>query len=173
MEITESTKIKILGQYLGQKITPIDLSDRSSILSVALLHKLISNGLWWRDFKLILKPVIEITDEEIIECCFVGYPLAFQGNNGKSKWSVTRSDQNFASVKCKWSDFSFEFDLTGEPDILTMYHNGDLSTSLSNLYVYQHLQAEGYDLPQYILGSKTLEQSGLAIYKNKTYTDQN
>ncbi len=43
-----------------------------------------------------------------------------------------------------------------------------------NLYAlttrsYQFLQSKGYDLPHYLLGDKTLEESGLAIYKNKTY----
>ena len=35
----------------------------------------------------------------------------------------------------------------------------------SILFCYQFLQDEGYDLPQYLLGGKTLQESGLAIYQ--------
>ena len=31
---------------------------------------------------------------------------------------------------------------------------------------YQYLQSKGYDLPNYLLGKKTLEECGLAIYEN-------
>jgi len=30
--------------------------------------------------------------------------------------------------------------------------------------VYQHLQVKGYDMPQYLLGGKTLKEEGMAIY---------
>jgi len=33
------------------------------------------------------------------------------------------------------------------------------------LLCFQYLQSEGYDLPQYLLGGKTLEEYGLANYK--------
>jgi hypothetical protein len=31
--------------------------------------------------------------------------------------------------------------------------------------VYQYLQSQGYDLPNYLLGGKTLQEAGLAIYE--------
>lgn len=35
--------------------------------------------------------------------------------------------------------------------------------------IVQYLQLKGYDLPQYLLGGKTLEEVGLAIYMDSSY----
>ena len=34
-----------------------------------------------------------------------------------------------------------------------------------NWKAYQYLQSKGYDMPNYLLGGKTLQESGLAIYE--------
>jgi len=41
-----------------------------------------------------------------------------------------------------------------------LFGDGDLK-----LKSYQFLQSKGYDLPQYLLGGKTLKEAGLAIYE--------
>lgn len=35
----------------------------------------------------------------------------------------------------------------------------------SAIEIYQFLQSKGYDMPHYLLGGKTLEESGLAVYE--------
>ena len=42
------------------------------------------------------------------------------------------------------------------------YHNINIR---SILLCFQYLQSEGYDLPQHLLGGKTLQECGLAIYE--------
>ncbi len=177
MKISPEIKVKVFAQYPSAKLLicepntePVEhyLEGVDFYLNQVIAERVNYNPDW---IKLILKPIYSITDQDLIECCFVSYPLAFEGNNKKSKWTVTRSEQNFATIKCKWSYFSFEFDLTGQPDIITMYHNDNLSSASSNICVYQYLQEEGYDLRQRLLDGSNLKQAGLAIYLNKTYTD--
>ncbi len=172
-KITTETKLKLFGQHLGAKIlicepnvepVPHYLEGIDFHLQEVIAERVNYNPDW---VKLILKPLHSIKDYELIECCFIGYPLAFVGNNQKSKWTVTRSEQNFATIKCKWSDFSFDFDLTGQLDLVTMYNDGISSTSFSNILVYQHLQEENYDLVQHLLDGSTKKQAGLAIYLDK------
>jgi hypothetical protein len=48
----------------------------------------------------------------------------------------------------------------GNTDFLTkMFH--------SNCVTYQYLISKGYDLPNYLLGGKTLHECGLCIYEEK------
>lgn len=86
--------------------------------------------------KLILKPLSEITEEDAIE---VDKIISPQYSEVKHFHTVTRG-----KVWIK--------------DILA-------GNQVSNIIqVYQFLQSKGYDLPNYFLGNKTLQESGLAVY---------
>lgn len=89
--------------------------------------------------KLILKPLSAVTDEDAIDiACKIG-----ENNN----W------QYIQSLFTRIGQFS--------------HHDYDIIISriLNRVDVYQYLQSNGYDLPQYLLGRKTLHEVGLAIYE--------
>lgn len=61
-------------------------------------------------------------------------------------------------------------DISDEEMKLIEKKGGDIFKSIKNVSekvwfnVCQFLQSKGYDIPQYLLGGKTLEESGLAVY---------
>lgn len=44
-----------------------------------------------------------------------------------------------------------------------------LNSKKENFMLFQYLQSKGYDLPNYLLGGKTLIESGLAINRKTVY----
>lgn len=85
---------------------------------------------------LILTPISEITDEDAIEVAKI--------------------------AKCKYciADIS---DL--KPHLLRSMSYTNVWNGNTVLSICQYLQSKGYDLPQYLLGGKTLQEVGLAIYE--------
>lgn len=62
---------------------------------------------------------------------------------------------------------SFQDHNIQETIIEAMTTESDWANQIKFLSAYQYLQSKGYDLPHYLLGGKTLEESGLAIYLKK------
>ncbi len=86
---------------------------------------------------LILKPLSAITDEDAIEVAKIVF------SEDKSYWTIS---QGKACIK--------QF---GKNSPFVSFNQGVLCS--------QFLQSRGYDLPQYLLGGKTLQEAGLAIYE--------
>ena len=154
MEITNEIIIKVLVQYLGQEMAfKTDLSLKNQKLTIYLLNTLITNGFWWRDTKLILKPLSAITDEDAIEVAKLAKPKWINLKEFTVKRFITWTEVN-----------------VGGYDTVQIFSEGNIrqdtyeQKAIEFYRAYQYLQSKGYDLPNYFLGGKTLEQSGLAIY---------
>lgn len=108
--------------------------------------------------KLQLKPLSAITDEDAIEVAkmegFVFYHI-FRSNVSPFVLQIKNEKNRFLSIAENWENCHSDSD-DGE------------SGYMLNTNVYQYLQSKGYDLPQYLLGGKTLHESGLAIYEPKS-----
>ncbi len=173
MKITEEIKAKVMLPYLGVKV---DLSKTqwykqeaklrnrfiqgtliggksdklSAIACIEHNIKTQNNGLQWLNFstfKLILKPLSEITDKEVLEVAKLnGYKI--DGDYRKYTIDITRKMLSAIRI-----------------DISIGHHS--LQVGHNSIQAYQYLISKGYDLPHFLLGGKTLKQSGIAIYKNK------
>jgi hypothetical protein len=162
MKIKEEIKAKVMLPYLGVKvdlsktqwykqesklrnrfIEAILAGGKSNKLStIACIEhniKTQNNGLQWLNlsaFKLILKPLSEITDKEVLEV---------------AKLNGYRVDGSYKNYTLEITKDAL---LGKRPDV-----------KIINVECWQYLISRGYDLPQYLLGGKTLKQAGLAIYK--------
>lgn len=147
MEITNEIKAKVMMQYWGQDLSIPDYFgyelEGVSGLSVKAFGR--NNGMHelfkLEACKLILKPLSSITDEDATELACI------------HKW------------KELWEEDSF-MDEEAINRSLIEKGNDMVTTELFKLPFkgYQFLQYKGYDLPQYLLGGKTLKEAGLAIY---------
>lgn len=146
---TENNLLKVLSLYIGSKV---QLNNGGSLVNNRVLiaiggyndapylklrlgetdfnHAiLIQNG----NFKLILKPLSSITDE----------------------------DRDFCK---KEFDMKLDFHPSGTDNFCYESH-GNFNCIAGCV---QYLQSKGYDLPQYLLGGKTLKEAGLAIHESET-----
>ncbi len=134
MEITTEIKIKVFSQYIGQIIT-LNNGKTTERLTIHLFDKYITNGLWWLDLKLILKPQstsMACNEEERISM--------------KKIESITEELMLKNTDKFSKDDFVFKM-------------------MCCNFLSYQYAISKGIDLPNYLLDGKTLHESGLAIYE--------
>lgn len=153
MEITNEIKAKVFAQYWGQKclhkdtIPNLKVCDPYDSIAYALSrmdneHNHFESYKSLDDWKLILKPLSSITDEDATELACI------------HKW------------KELWEEDGF-MDEEAINRSLIEKGNDMVTTELFKLPFkgYQFLQSKGYDLPQYLLGGKTLKEAGLAIYE--------
>ncbi len=176
MNIPTNTKIKVFVQYLGQRVIfgyedqkkngtlvgncePFGLQIFNPSNAVVPHHNVNPDLI-----HLVLKPLSEITDEDAIEVA----KIVLGGKN----WNVTRYEkhihfldvvevnglQSFWAVNIFFLAGTISLNLH-RPDEDNAQKCGD------TLPAYQYLISKGYDLPNYLLGGKTLQQSGLAIYE--------
>jgi hypothetical protein len=161
MEITDEIKAKVFAQYIGQKVKLPDFT----------IEKF--NGVfydkenWWFSFTHeakynllikycmpILKPISDITDEDAIGVAKM-FGVTKKIKRHKSKNCYIMVHRGYDSISFIENDVTYEDGVSVE---------GDVSRRLD---VYQYLQSKGYDLPQYLLGNKTLHECGLAIYESE------
>ena len=139
MKIKNEIKLKVFGQYLGQvaQWKNLDYTDKFETETMwDNITYYIDN-----DAYLILKPLSAISDEDAVEVA------------------------NIINVP-KLTDTDMEMPKTDRVSIAKGYINQfQLSYPKRALEVYQFLQSKGYDLPQYLLGGKTLKECNLAIYE--------
>lgn len=140
MEYSNEIKAKVFAQYWGNKIKIIHSTDESrtwsSVGDTTTLHAEALQGIEDGIIKaqILIKPLSEITDQDAIEV---------------SKLFLLNVDE--AGMIEAGKDAANEF------------LSGGWSAHLVITF-YQLLQSCGYDLPNYLLGGKTLHQAGLAIY---------
>lgn len=156
MELTNDIKIKIFAQYLGQaieldnsgsrvrnrKLIGVGGIDDGDFQYLRLRMGEAPKGLVHNQFvsnntcKLVLKPLSSLLDEDAIEV------------DKMEAWNLYTG-----GVLSEGTD----------PKDVVIY-------KLKNRFEYNFITAQfilskGYDLPQYLLGNKTLQESGLAIYE--------
>jgi hypothetical protein len=149
MKTTNEIKAKVFAMYLGCLYIRDEKDenclrrslDGSSILGIG---EGITN---WGNAKLILKPLSSITDEHMIW-------VFDTANNLHEKRKLYPRDVTENTPLLK--DFRLQIS-----NGFAHYKGGYLSDSA----VHQYLISKGYDVPLMLLGWKTLQESGLAIYE--------
>ncbi len=142
MEITNEIKAKVFAQYLGQmaKIkTPDECEEgeegMENVDITGYFISTVSNHDRFHKYFLILNPLSYITDEDAISLYLV-------------------------TTKTTWYAQMIEVEILAS--------GKDIAASggyMNNVFAYQFLQSKGYDLPNFLLGGKTLQELGLAIYE--------
>lgn len=147
MEITNKIKSIVFAPYIGQ-LTYYDYTINRGIKR-SQLRSVSNDGsimVWDEQYKclennpeckLILKPLSDLTNEDATKVSYlIGYDREYDDKIQLGKKFI---DDVFINNGCY------------------------LFTSI--LIVTQYLQSKGYDLPNYLLGGKTLGESGLSIYE--------
>ncbi len=166
METTEQNKIKTFLPYMGQMVTiPEDyrfdgyrtdakMGEITGICGDFIKINDISGFYPYWNFKLVLKPLSAITDQDAIEMAKL-----FGGVDGKIILNRPEELNN--------KDIHFTVQVyTNEPEF-TSYSTPKYWKDSYGMDAYQWLQSKGYDLPSFYLGGKTLRESGLAIYESE------
>lgn len=162
--ITNDIKSKVFAVYLGSKAVTrlrgynleekrtstfkegvlmcVDLAMSSGQLGVLLDEEKVKENLTHleagTDCQLILKPLSFISDQDAIEVAKLLWP----------------------------NDSEYQKAYDGNYYIENMFFGDDFEmTALNAIKVSQFLISKSYDLPQYLLGGKTLHECNLAIYQ--------
>ena len=126
------------GQYSGT----LEGIQPASLTELFVSHVSGSDG--WEaiaDCKLVLKPLSEITDEDAVSVAKIVYP-----NIETDELTTTQAEVGRDILQSGFSEINFS----------------------RACLVAQFLQWSGYDLPQQLLGGKTIHESGFAIYNTET-----
>jgi hypothetical protein len=136
MAITNKIKLIVFGQYLGQVAQWKNL-DYTDKYETEIMW---DNIQFFIDNKayLFLKPLSEITDDDAIEV-----------------YNIVKDVELLDKAKREHILSWFKNKTNGY-----LVNDWDIT-----LQAFQFLQSKGYDLPQYLLGGKTLQEVGLAIYE--------
>ncbi len=148
MKITDEIKTKVLSQYLGQPFKMITNGGEFKVSPATLGNIQLINP----EDTLVLKPLSSITDEDAIEVAKIE-GLVNAKITGKNNYKIELSDDSYILL----------ITYKGRIDL---YKNTNHIAQDKTLEMFQYLQSKGYDLPNYLLGGKTLHEAGLAIYKD-------
>ncbi len=159
MKITDEIKAKVFAQYLGSKAKSEDdaivivygimlpesspLEENFHVLTYE--DHLGHNQEMIEDVTLLLKPLSSITDEDAIELCKM-----FGFVNSKI---VDRNDYKIAL-----NDDSYTVVISYKGEV-TVFKNQQVFNEYFAFHAYQFLISKGYDMPNYLLGRKTLIES--------------
>lgn len=171
MKITNEIKAKVFGQYLSYYA---DQPTRLAVLSI--IEKLLDGSRSsekMSSHRIELKPLSSITDQDFKEAAKLlpddfkprtDFKVFREGSTVvPSKMNVVFANvTGFKMFKIFVDDGTIMLDDRIAPPCYTNY----------TLLIYQFLQSRGYDLPNYHLGGKTLEQAGLAYYAGKQNTQE-
>jgi len=151
MEISNEIKARVFAHYLGQKMKDYCAepeNDICTLTQVDVQHGCVADehgnfDIKFNDVRLLLRPPNAITDEDAIEVGrIIGHDFGDYAE-GKSKVLYFGKKYIQEAFDVEWI-------------------NRHVQTSWQ---VGQFLQLRGYDLPNYLLGGKTLHEAGLAVYK--------
>jgi hypothetical protein len=178
MEITNEIKAKVFAPYVGVEMKCIAKSFQleNKILSgvvynsrneyVICLKK--DNHIDFVDANEwipILKPLSQITDEDAIEVA----SMVDSGFKLSKKTTVKRhNNDTLISINTNEVDDVCMVHITLKKNFFNVkaIHEDDWNITTGTAFkAYQYLQSRGYDLPNYLLGGKTLQEAGLAIYQ--------
>lgn len=159
---TEWYKLEMMerGRFIEATLSGINSNENSVGACIQHNIKTQNNGLQWLSFsafKLILKPLSSITDEDAIEVGKILFGKEY------SVGEVDRRNDYEVSVKVLKPDTTINQNVyIGFKGGLSNCNGWGLQNMLQ---AYQYLQSKGYDLPQHLLGGKTLQEAELAIYE--------
>lgn len=140
MEITNDIKAKVFAQYLGHRIW-FSVGNYEVKFQWGFIDNYVAEK---SNYKLILKPLSALTNDDAIEAAGV-----IGGVSHLSKEAQTAQ-------------------------LIQLFSSPNFFVNQTNISGYkwfqccQYLQSRGYDLPQYLLDGKTLQEVGLAIYEPET-----
>lgn len=168
MEITNEIKVKVFAQYIGQKVSVKNETYNNggytgtilgvcSVRGILVEHPLGSDGDEKIDnCKLILKPLSQITDDDAYEVARILFSKEYKGHN------ITYSKNSICvTVMIPNTTINHSVNISFDGNLSNTNGYG-----LRNmLEVYQYMQSKGYDLPQHLLGGKTLQEAELATYE--------
>ncbi len=149
MEISNETKIKVFAQYIGAncKVTNecyIDGGYIGIILGACTVRGL-----------LVEHPKRSDADERIEDCQLIL----------KSLSDIIDEDALWIRLKLE-NSFNEDVDIQDVINSIIDTHSCDLA-GYTWLEIIQYLISKGYDLPQFLLDGKTLQEAGLAIYEKQ------
>ena len=165
MEFSNEIKAKVFAQYLGQmieldnggskvrnrKLIAVGGIDDQEYLKLRLgsAEKGFAHAIFIKNdvCKLILKPLLSVTDNEALKIAKL-YGVD----------TLPDTDEPLPVGVIINKGRSIVFCIKGSMD--TSFYSIQ-----KIILIYQYLQLEGYDTPQYLLGGKTLKEAGLAIYE--------
>lgn len=173
MEIKNENKIKVLAQYIGCQVsipagyafngfkTDDKVGEFNGIRNEGFIHIGNIGGYYsFGHFQLILKPLSAITDEDALEVAKI---VGFENPEVYSRTEdYVLIQEKGKPVNNKSVSIWFDGEILADGSERTTY---EFSISEGISFVYQYLQSKGYDLPQYLLGGKTLKEAGLCIYE--------
>ena len=149
MEITNDIKAKVFAQYLGQKARLTGNVTLSTLRGVLINdHK---HWCVWLTGKTQSSEESKGLSYAIEDCKLILKPLS----------EITDEDA-IEVCKLQWGNHYTENKLINA--LLSSVRSIEPQAYFAN--AYQFLQSRGYDLPQYLLGGKTLHECNLAIYEN-------
>jgi hypothetical protein len=155
MEITNDIKSKVFAQYFGQRLTG------NSTVSGLFLDMPVKSD----KFKLILKPLSSIIDEDFMELAIVcGYVIGKVNRNDHYIWGdyINNGGVHTGTFRIDTEKTSYKGKITTDSSNGNPRHDIYTCHALNG---FQFLQNKGYDLPNYLLSGKTLFEAGLAIYE--------
>lgn len=165
MEITNEIKAKVFGQYLSY------FADQPTRFVFLKIIENLLNGVAVK-YRIELKPLSTISDEDFIEASKL-LPYDFKTDKD---FDVFRGEAPFRIYRGEGSTVASNIvyaNTTGTKIFKIFVDDGTIMLddriappcyTKHALIIYQFLQSKGYDLPNYHLGGKTLEQAGLAYY---------
>lgn len=142
MEITNEIKAKVFAQYFGERITIGNKDTYESLVGIKGINSIYTG----------VNPMGVDKWYKISACQLILKPLS----------SITDEDAIEVAKICYHWQKEKHTSAHGKTLI-----NGQsyLASHIDWIYTYQFLQSKGYDLPNYLLGGKTLHESRLAIYE--------
>lgn len=153
MKYSNDIIAKVFSPYLGQRLSAeLIYKGFTCELVINNFTTSMANGMTigtaiQNNAKLILKPLSSITMDDAIEVCKIY-------GHEKGQVIISPKEDKLTIIEFKIAEYNSEYIWLS------------LNTNEKwNIFVYQYLQSKGYDLPQFLLGGKTLEKSGLAIYE--------
>ncbi len=172
MEISNEIKAKVFAGYLGQKIIYPMKKDGKYVYDpgfspVVCFNPMQLNKMYQlhdTDVKLLLTPLSSITDEDAIEVCKIVKYYDYNKTDVRYQRLAAYLGKGiclFHFDNWRW-DNNHEFDGAHTRKQISEPHPYFI------LPISQYLQSKGYDLPHYLLGGKTLIESGLALSKQST-----
>lgn len=152
--------------YIGQDVDVLrkypngDSQVLKLVLDAYTYMNIVDGSFKDSEVKLVLRPLSDMSEEEILEVCKLASPEAF-GDYRFSKWKVQldpKSDNVWQAWEVTNERSSYCFMVYAQDGDVYLYDGDDIDTSLINAnYRFWYL-SKGFDL----FG---LQEKGLAIYK--------
>lgn len=159
MEITEEIKFKVALQYYGCKFLVCYNIENNPVIET-FEGKNAQLDIYEPDLKnkrelLILKPLSGISKSDAYEVARILFSKEYTGDD-----ITYNKDSIYVKIKIPNTTINNNVKISFDGHLRNMSGYGLNNT----LQAHQYLQSKGYDLPNYLLGGKTLYECGLCAY---------